>query len=71
MIGFNLATYNLQVFGPESEPAEEGSAYNWGESDARVLSNLPAMLEAVEEDLTSLLPEGYTVKITEWSSDER
>jgi len=65
-----LATYTLQVLGPESEPAEEGSAYRWDEQDKRVLSNLPAMLEAVEEDLTSLLPEGYQAKIKEWSSDE-
>lgn len=65
MTGFNLATYTLQVFGPESEPAEEGSAYRWSESDKRVLANLPAMVEAVEEDLTALLPEGYTATITE------
>lgn len=65
MTGFNLATYTLQVFGPEQEPAEEGSAYRWGEQDKRVLSNLPAMLEAVEEDLTLLLPEGYRAIITE------
>jgi len=70
MSGFNLATYNLQVFGPEDEPAEEGSAYRWGEQDKRVLADLPAMLEAVEEDLTDLLPDGYQAVIKEWSSDE-
>lgn len=70
MTGFHLATWNIQIFSVDSEPAEEGSAYRWSESDARVLSNLPAMLEAVEEDLTSLLPEGYRAKITEWSDPQ-
>ena len=68
MTGFNLAAYVLNIFGPESEPAEEGSAYRWSESDKRVLANLPAMIEAVEEDLTSLLPEGYRAIVKEWDS---
>ena len=63
MTGFNLACYTLNVYGPESEPAEEGSAYRWGDTDKRLLANLPAMIEAIEEDLTDLLPEGYTAKI--------
>lgn len=66
MSGFNLACYTINFYGPESEPAEEGSAYRWGESDKRLLANLPAIIEAAEEDLNDLLPEGYTVKITEW-----
>lgn len=66
MSRFNLARYVLNIHGPESEPAEEGSAYRWGEQDKRVLANLPAMLEAIEEDLTSLLPEGYTASVTPW-----
>ena len=65
MSAFNLATFTLQIFSPEYVPAEEGSAYRWSESDARVLANLPAMLEAVEEDLTALLPEGYRCIIKE------
>jgi hypothetical protein len=63
MTGFNLACYTLNVYGPESEPAEEGSAYRWGDTDKRLLANLPAMMEAIEEDLTDLLPEGYTAKV--------
>jgi hypothetical protein len=63
MTGFNLACYTLNVYGPESEPAEEGSAYRWGDKDKRLLANLPAMIEAIEEDFTDLLPEGYTAKI--------
>lgn len=59
MSGFNVACWTVNVYGPESEPAEEGSAYRWSETDKRVLANLPAMMEALEEDLTSLLPDGY------------
>jgi len=64
--GFNLAAYVLNIYGPESEPAEEGSAYRWSESDKRVRANLPAIIESVEEDVTSLLPEGYKAVIKEW-----
>lgn len=39
------------------------------DEDKRVLSNLPAMLEAVEEDLSDLLPEGYYARIKEWDSE--
>lgn len=62
-----IATYTIQVFGPESVPAEEGSSDVWMKEDQRVLSNLPAMLEAAEEDLTKLLPDGYRAIIKDWS----
>jgi len=58
----NLATFTLQVLGPEPE---EGSGLS--DSDKRVLANLPAVVEAVEEDMSDLLPEGYSVRIEEWS----
>ena len=60
-----IATFTLQIF---SEPvaADEGSADQWMREDQRVLANLPAMLEAAEEDLTKLLPEGYSARIKEW-----
>lgn len=35
------------------------------DSSKRVLSNLPSMIEALEEDLTDLLPEGYRAVIKE------
>lgn len=63
-----IATYNVQVFS-EPVPAEEGSADQWALEDKRVLANLPAMLEAVEEDLTKLLPPGYSAVIKEWDSE--
>lgn len=65
-VGFNLSTYNLQVFSPPVAPEEETSAYRWSESDKRVLADLPAMLEQIEDELTSKLPDGYEVRITEW-----
>ena len=65
MTGFNLWAGTINVYGPEQVPSEEGSAYRWAEQDKRVLANLPAMLEAVEEDLTALLPEGYRCIIKE------
>lgn len=54
-----LQTFCLEVISPE-EPEDE-----WLRSDQRVLSNLPALIEEVEENMTDLLPEGYSVKILE------
>ena len=65
MSGFELARYVLSVRSPEVVPAEEGSAYRWALSDQRVLANLPAMIEAAEEDLQKLMPDGYSVTIRE------
>lgn len=61
-----IATYNIQIVA-----ADEGAPYSpsWSQDDKRVLSNLPAMLEAVEEDLTKLLPPGYSAVIKEWDSE--
>ena len=57
----NLATYTLQIFGPVEDGRQHGP--NVSAASKRVLANLPAMLESVEEDFTDMLPEGYTVKI--------
>lgn len=65
-----IATHTLQVFGPTDVPAEEGSADVWLKEDQRVLANLPAILEAAEEDITKLLPEGYRCIINEWDKEE-
>jgi hypothetical protein len=59
----NIATFNVQIFSPEQEQDRP----TWSELDKRVLADLPAMLEAVEEDLENLLPENYKVRITEWN----
>lgn len=61
-----IATYTVQVFGPTEVPADEGSADQWMREEQRVLANLPALLEAAEEDLTKLLPEGYRAIISNW-----
>jgi hypothetical protein len=59
----NISTWNIQVFSPE--PEEEAPRLT--DTDKRVLADLPAMLEAVEEDLENLLPADYQVRITEWN----
>lgn len=58
-----LARYVLTIHSPDVIDASEGSADEWERTDARVLADLPARLEAVAEDLEDLLPEGYTVSI--------
>jgi hypothetical protein len=58
-----LRRYTLSINGPENVPAEEGSADEWFKSDDRVLADLPAMLEEAEENLSDLLPEGYSATI--------
>ena len=73
MSALNLASFTVQIFRPEGEPARDIGGrrikghYVLGEQDKRVLANLPAMMEVLEEDLTSLLPEGYRAIAKEWS----
>lgn len=68
MTGFNLACFTINIYGPELEPAEQTSAYRFSESDKRLLANLPAYVETWQEDMSDLLPEGYTAVIKEWSA---
>lgn len=70
MTGYNLACFNLNIYGPEVALEDVSPLSTSNQQDKRVLANLPAMLEAVEEDLTKLLPPGYSAVIREWSSDE-
>jgi len=60
-----IATYTVQIFGPEDD---EEKPYRWLESDKRVLADLPAMLEHAEENIQTLLPEGYKAVIKEWDA---
>lgn len=62
-----IATYNLQIVVDDPMPYRELTPLAM--ADQRVLSNLPAMLESVEEDLTLLLPPGYSAVIKEWSDE--
>lgn len=57
-----LATYTLRVL--REDGITPPSLFTPQEEDRRMLANLPAMLEAVEEDLSKLLPEGYRAIIT-------
>ena len=61
-----IAAYVLNVHAPDVEDHATDPLL----ADQRLLADLPAMLEAAEEDLQDLMPEGYTVTIKEWSSDE-
>lgn len=54
-------TYSLQIIGPLIFDADV-----W----KRLEANLPAMLEAVEEDLTELFPEDYRARIVAWDAPE-
>lgn len=60
----NIATYNLQVFAPAIDYEDVRTLT---EQDKRVLADLPAMLEELEELVENKLPEGYRVRITEWN----
>ena len=54
-------TYSLQIIGPLVFQVEL-----W----KRLEANLPAMIEAVEEDLTDLLPDEYRARIVAWDEEE-
>lgn len=58
-----IATYALRVLAPEDAPAEEGSAFAMQQQERRVVANLPAMLEAAQENLQDLLPVDWTVEV--------
>ena len=64
-----LARYLLTLTSPEV-PAEEGSADRWARMDARVLADLPAILEATEEDLNDLLKDGYEIRLEPVTLDQ-
>lgn len=36
------------------------------DAEKRMLADLPAMMEAFEEDLTDLLPIGFRARVREW-----
>lgn len=62
----NIATYNLQIFTPPIAGVKEDVPYSHSDADKRMLADLPAMLEHIEEEIQRLLPEGYEARITEW-----
>ena len=56
-----IARYTLELRG-ETEPDEKE---NGPLQHERVLANMPAVLEDIEENTNDLLPEGYIIKIEE------
>lgn len=59
-----LNTYVLQLIG------EPGPYSTPGGITATVCGIVPSLLREVEENLSDLLPSGYSVRIKEWDSDE-
>ena len=56
-----LARYLVEVISDDIQ----GDASDFELRDARVMADLPARLEEIEENLTDLLPEGYSARITQ------
>lgn len=54
-----LARYVLSLHAPDVHDVAD----QWERTEARVLADFPARLEAVEEDLTDLLPAGYRITL--------
>lgn len=60
-----IQTYTIQVI-EESPNNRDGFI----RQHKRVLADLPAMMEAAEEDLSDLLPDGFRVVIKQWNEEE-
>lgn len=58
----SIATFTIEV-------TRDGDEFQLSDRDKRVLADLPAYLEELEENLTSLLPEGYEAKVKEWNDE--
>lgn len=56
-----IARYPLEIVVEPLVDVSDGDA--WYMQEARVKADLPAMLEDLTENLTSLLPEGYSARI--------
>jgi hypothetical protein len=60
-------TYTLTVSGPDSYPAEEGSAEKWAHEEKVVARILAGRVLADAEDVVNdALPEGWAARIEEW-----
>jgi hypothetical protein len=56
-----IECFELEIVADDIVDASDGVA--WEMREARVRADLPAMLEEVCENLTSMLPEGYSAQI--------
>lgn len=57
-----LTTFVVQI-------QREGNALHHTDKDKRMLADLPAYMEEIEENLSDLLPEGYEAQIKEWDDE--
>ena len=64
-----LKKYVLRIEGPDSTPAEEGSAEDWRETDMEVLDILTGrcLLDA-QDAVNDHLPDGYYCKIEDYEA---
>ena len=61
-----LQTYVLQLLGPSPQRA------GWQGSLQSTATGIgPRLLRETEENLTDLLPDGYSVRIKEWDEEEQ
>ena len=57
-----LARYLIEVI---SDDIVGSSETDYELRDARVMADMPARLEEIEENLTDMLPENYSARITQ------
>ncbi len=57
-----LARYLIEI---HSDDLVGSSESDYDLRDARVLADMPARLEELEENLTDMLPESYSARITQ------
>ncbi len=57
-----IARYVLEIVS-EASVVDASEAYDWDMREARVLADMPARLEEVEENLTDMLPDGFKAQI--------
>jgi hypothetical protein len=58
-----IATYSLELLGPP-DPRRLGPLIQ------TPIGIAAPLLREIEENVTDLLPEGFSVRVREWSSDE-
>ena len=57
-----IARYTLEIIS-EATVVDASEAAEWDMREARVLADMPARLEEVEENLTDMLPDGFRAQI--------
>lgn len=56
-----IARYTLAIISQEVVDVKDGA--DWELREARVMADMPARLEEIEENLSDMLPEGYSARV--------